>query len=153
VLWNAPQVSGNVPEYHDSPGLSLIFPAFSDRACEALSDMLLNGGELLPLATSKGSYFLFHVTRFIDAVDRQQSVCSFLRSDPARVVDIQEYSVDENKVGDAHIFRAYDLPINVLVTEQFVERVMKSGLVGFQFTKIWPLPKGTKWRMTDAIRT
>lgn len=152
-IWPQPKVQGNVPLIHDSPGVAAILPAFSGRACDCLRQYLQGNGELLPLDTVNGEYYIFHITRFIDAVDHQRSKITYLKSDPVYVVDIHEYAMREDMIAEAHIFRAYDLPIHVIVSEAFVRTVLSSKLRGFVFVKIWPHPPGTNWRMTKPILT
>lgn len=153
AIWRAPKVFGAVSPRHDCPGINLIYPAFSRRACEALSDFLNPNGELLPLDTDIGEYFFFHITKIVDALDQSRLVCDRLASDPKRIVDIDEYSFNQSMISGLHIFRTVDLPINVIVSGQFVSKVQELGLRGFRFTKMWPHPAGTKWRQTPEILT
>jgi hypothetical protein len=152
-IWKAPKVYGKVSPKHDCPGINLIYPAFSKRACDALADFLNPSGELLPLATDVGEYFFFHITKIIDALDQDRTICTRLASDPKRIVDIEEYAFIESMVSGVDIFRTVDLPINVIVSGRFVARVQECGLRGFRFTKMWPHPPGTKWRQSPEILT
>ncbi len=44
------------------------------------------------------------------------------------------------------IFSLEQTPRFTLVTEEFKQRVEATGLNGFVFTKVWPLPPGIYWR-------
>lgn len=152
-LWKPPQVTGKVSPKHDCPGINLTHPAFSARACEQLEEFFGGNGELLLLATPVGEFYFYNITTIIDAVDRERSSCTCLPTDPLRVVDIDYYVFREELVKGKHIFRAFDISSNVIVSQQFVDKVIDTKLKGFSFTKMWPHPPGTKWRLTGEILT
>jgi hypothetical protein len=136
-----------VPPYNDFPGVSGTLPAFSKRACDALMDLLKPNGELLPLEYERGEYFFYNVTTVIDALDISKSKCRFWCDPPTTAAGISYFAFHEEKLARAPIFRIIEKPIYTLVTNEFVDRVSECGLNGFEFNKIWPLPKGTDWRI------
>ena len=48
--WKIPELWGPVPSFHDYPATELV-PCFSQRAVDALRDVLEPNGELLPAKT------------------------------------------------------------------------------------------------------
>lgn len=146
ATWNNPEVEGRVVPFNDFPGINLILPAFSQRACECLVDMLTPNGELLPLETPSGlPYYFYNITTISDALDVDESKCSW-DDYPFRAGSIDYYAFHTERLAGLSIFRIRQHPIEAFVTYEFVRRVYESGLNGFEFTKVWPLPKGTNWR-------
>lgn len=143
--WVPLEVIGRVAAFHDFPGL-MSLPAFSQRACNVLRDMLEPNGELLPLKSqTKRPYFFYNVTRIVDALDIDNSDCTF-RQDPSRVSSISYFSFHRDRLVGLDIFRIIEQPMLTIVSDRFVNRVLEAGLNGFSFTKIWPLEKGKDWR-------
>lgn len=145
-LWKAPKVYGRIATFNDNPGVSC-FPAFSKRACDVLHKLLKNNGELLPLDSQDGQYYLFNITKVVDVLDIENSKCEFWCDPPTTAIDIESYSFYGDKLNDLSIFRIYDNPMEVFVTDEFVKTVQRNGLNGFSFKKVWPLPEGTDWRI------
>ena len=146
-VWIPPKVEGRVSPVNDFPGISIGLPAFSERACNELRDLLEPSGELLPLDTEVGNYYFYNITKVVDALDLANSICDFWCDPPTTAVDIEYYSFKANLLDDVSIFRIYENPIATLVTNEFVSRVQKTGLSGFSFSKLWPLPQGVNWRL------
>jgi hypothetical protein len=125
----------NLPK-GDTPGLSSHIPVFSPRAVEILAELLENGGELLPIICEHEEYFLFNVTRVIDALDEDAS--QLVRFDDGGILDIDRYSFKENKLTGVNIFKLPQKPLSYpYVTDAFVRRVEDSGLKGFEFRIVW----------------
>lgn len=148
-VWQPPNVEGKVAPFNDYPGINMIFPAFSQRACDILAEFLLPNGELLPLKTDIGQYYFFNITKVVDALDIKNSSCEFWCNPPTTAIDIEYFEFKKNAIIGLSIFRIYEEPFYTLVTDQFVEKVTENGLNGFDFKKIWPLPKGSNWRAYD----
>ncbi|MDJ0632715.1 MAG: hypothetical protein QNJ34_05950 [Xenococcaceae cyanobacterium MO_188.B29] len=146
-IWKAPKVCGSVAPFNDFPGLNMILPVFSQRACEVLRDFLEPNGELLPLDSDSGQYFFYNITKIVDALDVENSVCEFWCDPSTTAIDIQYYFFKEEMLNELSIFRIYENPIATLVTNDFVKRVHEYELNGFQFNKIWPFPKDVDWRV------
>ena len=67
--WKPPKVIGRVAPFNDFPCVNMMLPVFSHRACDVLKDFLEPNGELLPLDSDLGQYYLFNITKIIDALD------------------------------------------------------------------------------------
>lgn len=144
-VWKPPKVVGRVQPYQDFPGVDMILPAFSRRACDALRDFLEPNGELLPLESEVGEYYYYNITTVVDALDIKKSKCKFWCDPPTTAVSIDYFAFHEKKLAGRSVFRIIERPIMTIVTDQFVKRVHEAGLNGFQFNKIWPFPPGVNW--------
>lgn len=140
-VWEPLEVSGRVVPFNDFPGVALIYPAFSRRACDHLRDYLEPNGELLPLKTEIGEYYFYNITTISDALNVDESDCKYAP------MSIRFFEFHRAKLKGLSIFRIYQWPIGTIVTNHFVERVTQAGLNGFEFTKIWPYTKGVNWRL------
>lgn len=120
----------------DTPGLSSHIPVFSPRAVEILADLLKDGGELLPITCEGEDYFLFNVTRLIDALDQDESELERLST--GRIMAIDRYSFVKSRLMGVNIFKLPQKPLSYpYVTDAFVRRVEESGLKGFEFRLVW----------------
>lgn len=120
----------------DTPGLSSHIPVFSPRAVEMLADLLKDSGELLPITCEGEDYFLFNVTRRVDALDEDASVLE--RFDDGDILRIVRYCFKEDKLIGVNIFKLPQEPLSYpYVTDAFVRRVENSGLKGFEFRLVW----------------
>lgn len=118
----------------DFPSLGTI-PVFSERALEALTDLLRDNGEVLPLTSDHGSYYAFNVTTVIDAIDEHRSTVQRFRD--GAIMEILEYEFVSERVQDRTIFKVPQLLSDVFVTDIFVQEVRRAGLVGFAFNEVW----------------
>lgn len=124
------------------------FPVFSTsavlsrRAVDALLDLLVENGEILPLECTEGDFFVFNVTRELDALDEAASeIRRFSGKNRGRVKSIVRHVFRPERVTSA-IFRIPQKPQRVYVTQGFVDRVEQAGLTGFDFWYVWPpLPR------------
>lgn len=92
--WKPLKVVGRVAPFNDFPMVDS-YPAFSQRACDALSEFLVPNGELLPLKSEVGvPYFFFNVTTISDALDAKNSECNWLE-EPTNAMNIE--------IGRAHV--------------------------------------------------
>jgi len=149
--WKPQPVEGPVNPFNDYPCLELVTPVFSKRAVDALGDILIRNGELLPLRTSKGEYFAFNLKTIRNALDLRKSILT--RTSPERTaVSIEYFSFKNASLRDTTIFRVPENPNIELVTNAFKERVESSCLNGFNLIPVWPLPEGADWRMEEAAR-
>ena len=128
-----------IPRYKpkgDTPGLSTHIPVFSVRAVKVLGDLLKGNGEVLPITCDGEDYFIFNVTRVIDALDERESELDLF--DDGDIMDIVRYSLLRDKLAGANIFKIpQDVLGRVLVTAPFVARVKKTSLIGFEFRQVW----------------
>jgi len=120
----------------DTPGLSTHIPVFSARAVHLLVDILKGNGELLPISCDGQKYFLYNVTRIIDALDEPHCELERLRS--GRIMDVVRYSFFQEKVTGTNVFKIPQAVLkDVFVTDLFVKRVRTAGLTGFKFRSVW----------------
>lgn len=118
-------------------------PAFSERAVEALRDLLVPNGELLPLSTTVGSYFHFNPTTIADVLDEKASSIDWLRK-PRIASSIDRYEFRQRKVEGLSFF-CLPIILDLFVTSVVVNRAKQHGLRGMNFIKVWPLPEGVIW--------
>ena len=118
----------------DSPLLATNVPAFSARAAEALHELLIPNGELLPLSCADGSYFAYNVTNVVDALDSARS--SFIRYSDGGIMDVSQYQFLENLIGT--IFKIpQTVRMDVFVSDEFKLAVEAHKLIGFDFELAW----------------
>jgi hypothetical protein len=121
----------------DFPSLFTNVPVFSRKAATALADLLEGNGELFPVLISDEEYFVFNVTRVIDALDESRS--EIIRFDgSSRVMDIDVHCFVAEKLENATIFKIPQVTtMDVFVTDAFVKRVQSARLKGFKFLLLW----------------
>ncbi|SFH80401.1 imm11 family protein [Planctomicrobium piriforme] len=143
-IWEPLRVLGRVRPFNDFPCVMDI-PAFSVRAVEVLRDILEPNGELLPLDTSVGSYYLFNCMTVADIIDFERSKIDFLNKQT--ILDIDHLEVYEDRLDGLSIFQMRKYPNRCLVTDSVARRIREAKLEGFEFQKMWPLPTDVYWMM------
>ena len=141
--WKVQKLVGDVSPENDFPceGVSADFiPLFSPRAVDGLRDFLEPNGELLPVSTPLGTYYAYNVTTIVNVVDVRKSKMLPLGQE----WDVVVFRAD--RVKGLTIFKLPQIPKHIYVTEPFVQRVRELGFQGMWLTKIWPIPKGTRWQ-------
>ncbi|MGH7213183.1 MAG: imm11 family protein [Tepidisphaeraceae bacterium] len=116
------------PEWYesDAPGDNY----FSALAANALRDLWEMYGELLPLESKDGEFYVYHCMNILDAIDRL--ACEFNWS------TIVKYVFKPDVVRGQHIFlQAAPNEGPIFVSDIFVDRVKSAGLKGFKFTPVW----------------
>ena len=113
---------------------------FSERAAEALGDLLLGRGELLELDYGEAVYFVFNVTRSVDALDEERCQIEYLPS--GRIMEINRFEFIPERLAGETIFKLPQRPGRwVFVTDPFIRRVEEAGLTGFLFERrVWSGP-------------
>jgi Immunity protein family (Imm11) len=140
----------------DSPSLIPGVPIFSQRAVEALRDLLEANGELFPTKINSENYFIFNVTHVADVLDEPNSELS--RFKDGRVFYIDCYSFVAKELKGLSVFKIPQMVVgDVYVTDAFVERADSAGLKGFWFLPVWssdeiiePLDLATFCRMVET---
>jgi hypothetical protein len=107
--------------------------------------MLSPNGELLPLGGANG-YMAFNTTTVVDALNLKNSRIRYFKSDPNKILHIDQYEFCADELAGATIFRARYCRATIFVTDVFVQRVRRCALNGFIFKKVWPLPYGANYR-------
>ena len=115
----------------------------SERAVEALSDLLEEYGEVLPLADSEGMpLYAWNVTRVIDALDEAHCVVDRFPAS-GRIMYIWEHVFFEERVRGVDAFRLPpDISRSIYVGDGFVARVRAAGLQGLKFESCWSAEGG-----------
>lgn len=110
----------------------------NQRAYEALNDLLAGHGEFLDMQVQGvGAHWLFNVTSMSDALDESASELKYFRS--GRIMDVERYSFDADKLVGETVFRLSQLPAGRLYcTDAFKLRVEESELRGLEFVTVWP---------------
>ena len=138
-IWVPLRVLGRVRPYNDFPCMGLSYPVFSQRAVEVLHDILVPTGELLPLVTSVGSYFLYNCTTIVDIIDFEHSKLDYLNRNT--VLEIDHLCVREARLDGLSIFQMRKYPGRCCATDEVAHRIREAKLEGFEFRKLWPLPE------------
>jgi hypothetical protein len=138
-IWKPLRVIGRVRPYNDYPCLGLAHPVFSQRAIDVLHDILEPNGELLPLISSVGSYFLFNCTTVADIIDFKRSKLELMNT--SSLIDFYHLEVIEERLSDLSIFQMKHFLGRLFITDAIARRIREARLEGFEFRKVWPLPK------------
>jgi len=147
--WRPIRVVGRVAPFNDYPCVGMLTPAFSRRAIDALRDILEPNGEILPLQTSVGDYYIYNLRTKADVVDLSHSKVIFSNEENKMALEIEHFSFHEDKLEELSIFRIVEMPNYEYVTDAFVQRVHEHGLNGFHFVKVWPFPSGVEWEQEE----
>lgn len=133
-------------------------PVFSRRAVDALRDLLEDSGEILPLRSSDGEFFVFHPLRVLDALDLER--CQWQDDDFLRLDYLARYEFLPERIGKVTIFKLLELlddgrrltRTGLFVTDRFVRRVEEAGLAGFKFELLWPPDAVEAAKVAEAER-
>lgn len=147
-VWTVKQARGPVSIYNDYPADGNIVSFFSQRAVEALRDLLEPNGELLPVETKVGTYFAYNILTKSTALDVTRTKAFF--GQPGDGEKETAYSIDRHEFHEAQIaehaiFRLREYPPDVYVTSEFKQRAEAAGLKGLFFYKVWPLAPQESW--------
>lgn len=127
---------GNAPGQVRGDFLTLgAAPVFSERAVDALLDLLVPAGELLPLACGDGAYYLYNVTQVVDALDEPHSGLD--RFQARRLLRLERPEFRADALRGSVVFKVPQLRGAVFITGLFVRRVAEAGLTGFKFPRLW----------------
>ena len=105
------------------------------EAVERLRPLLLEAGEVLPLACEEAELWLWNVTNVVDALDYERSkIVRFPSS--GRIMDIREHVFRPHLLGSQPAFK---LPgwLPIYLGSRFVDEVTASGLTGLKFKQVW----------------
>jgi hypothetical protein len=111
-------------------------PVFSQKAVDALKDLLLSNGELLPLDFPGGTYYIFNVTTVVDALNVPE--CDAVYFPTGRIMTIHRYQFHPHKLNGLTIFKVPQfLLAPIFVTDDFLKQAESAGLTGFKFKQVW----------------
>jgi hypothetical protein len=124
----------------DAPWLGANALVFRDESILCVQDMLLNYGEVLPLACRGENLFVYNPTNKIDALNEAES--SLQRFGDGRIMFITEYSFFDDIVENVDIFKIQNLRVSpTFLSHRFVDRWNESGRKGLEFKQIWSSKK------------
>lgn len=121
VLWPELNMNPRGKFPNDFPA-STGLPMFSERAVEALRDLLEPSGELLPVSTDKGTIYVFNITTVVEALDMDRSELSWTASDAEWASNIEVFEFDRSRLTDAPIFRLRECPNWWCVSDAVLDR-------------------------------
>ena len=123
----------------DFPTLGLGNAVLSARAVDRLRPILAPCGEILPIHLSNDAeqFYLFNVTRIINAVDMERSKFMPLPSGSLGPCELLVF--DPSKLQDAMFFRTTQLGslYEIYASQAVADAVKKARLTGFEFTQVW----------------
>ena len=111
-------------------------PCLSRKAVEALRNLLLPNGEILPLVCDEGEYYAYNVTTVIDCLDEKKSQVVRFKSDGA-IMKIEKHVFLPQKLVDVLVFKIPQNVAAVYLTDKFVSEVLKHDLKGYEFKEVW----------------
>lgn len=133
--WNPPVMTifDEESAYSDFPWLGEHAPILRKPAVDALTQVLLQYGQLLPLRGEE--VWLFNATTMIDALDTERSQIAYF--DDGSILAIERHAFKTDVIGEAEIFKLPMRASPVYVTDVFVDRVRKANLRGVTFIEVW----------------
>lgn len=158
--WTPRRLASNWPEIrvkmcgklpNDFPTFSTGIPMFSERAVEALRDLLEPSGELLPVITDKGLIYVLNITTVVEALDMDRSELSWTATDADWASNVWVFEFDPDRLTNAPIFRLRECPNWWCVSDVVLNRALAAGLKGMAFYKIWPDVTNSR-SLKDAIQ-
>jgi hypothetical protein len=112
-------------------------PIFSQKAVDALKDLIEGRAEILPLIHSEAQYYAINVINVVDCFDYEKGKVE--KDEEYDVIkDIKKYAFKFDKLQDDTIFKIReDHTMYIYITDEFKQRVEESGLAGFRFVEVW----------------
>lgn len=111
------------------------FYVFSEKAVEALRDILESRGQFLPvnIKSKRKNFIAYYPTNVIEnALDKHLS--SYVEIGHGYGVVLNKTCLVEDKLKGEYLFVLSECRYEVFVTDKFKKRVEEAGLVGFDFT-------------------
>jgi hypothetical protein len=129
-----PQEVGDFPSVSDKRKI----PMLSERAWKILKPIIGDACEALPvLHPFRGTYYLIHVMRTIDALDASASAVDRSAIGDKRIRRIYRYAFKDDLIKGKHIFK---LPLlsgsGLIVDDIFRKAVEDHGLRGLRFDEL-----------------
>lgn len=141
ATWKPLEVEFN-PHTADQPvgdylGYKSNLPTITQKAVDALQNVIQQTGELLPLICKEKPLWAFNVTNVLEgALDLEQSIYSLVST--GHLHSIKKYVFKEDVVADQYIFRESKINGKLFVTDRFRSIVEDAGLLGFEFEAVYP---------------
>ncbi|MFC4321423.1 imm11 family protein [Litchfieldia salsa] len=125
----------------DFPAGLLSPPVISEKAAEVLANLIEGQVEVLPLIIDHNrKYYVINVVNVLDCINPELSVS---RTFHGRTMEYTKYEFIPEVIGGQDIFKIvfHDtkkiLKSAVFVSDIFRQRVIDSGLEGFDFIEVW----------------
>ncbi|MEZ6091673.1 MAG: hypothetical protein R3C05_27400 [Pirellulaceae bacterium] len=155
-IWVPQKVVGGAEPYNDYPRVGML-PAFSRRAVDALRVELEANGEILPVQSKVGEYYVYNVLTKSFALDKDKSNITFgpPNSSKETAFMVDRFEFDVAKLAEHAIFRIREYPVVVLVTEEFKRKADQAQLNGLNFVPVFPIPEdriGMTWKGSMEAR-
>lgn len=119
----------------DFPWLASHALVLTKKAAMLLSDILSSNGELLPLLTEDGGELFVFNSRVVDALDEEHSLIKRLTGSN-KILLIKRAAFIDTLLQGVDIFRLPHASSPTYVSENFVNKIKGSGLVGLRFKDI-----------------
>lgn len=131
---------GEVFDLADLPWLAAYALGMRRRAVEALQDILLPYGEILPLQSDDGTeFFTLNVTNIVDVLD--ESRADIARHSDGRILEIRRFAFKATAATAGDVFRLPIICTPTFLSQRFVDMVRAKELVGLRFEPVRP-----EWR-------
>lgn len=111
-------------------------PAFSAEAAEALADLLLPNGELLPVTVGGRAFYCYNTTTVADVLDAARSEIAWI-VEPQIAFKIHRHEFRPERLDGLVIFRIIERTTSVFVTGEFVRRSVEEELAAASFVRVW----------------
>nr|WP_263324590.1 DUF1629 domain-containing protein [Neobacillus sp. Marseille-Q6967] len=142
-IWEPPTFSTyQKGKESDFPSGFVTVPVFSEKAVNALREWLDLKGELLPLENDRDQkYYAFNVLNVLDCIEEEKVEVKRFKN--GRIMKYTKYAFRQDVVAGQGIFKMVNhetkkiISRDVFVTDEFREKVLDSGLNGFDFIEVW----------------
>jgi hypothetical protein len=112
-------------------------PAFTAHAVEALQSVLFPNGQVLPLRSADGEFYLWNVTNIVDALDEPGIKAT--RFSSGRIMRVDQWAFRTSVVNREVAFKVRQFPRGpVFITESFIDLFHAAGLLGLDPKPLWP---------------
>jgi hypothetical protein len=113
------------------------YPALSVRAVEVLSNVVFAVGQVLPLRSDDGEFYLWNVTNIVDALDEAGSEVT--RFSSGNIMMVSRWSFRGTLTDGEIVFKVPQLLRGfTFVTDAFLSALQETDLAGFAPERLWP---------------
>ena len=124
-------------KYSNAPCFVPHIPVFDRSAVNVLQDLISDDAEVLPLVSADGEFYAINVTQVLNCIDYEASEYEKF-TDSNKIMLFTKYAFNKHAVQGKHIFRIVDEPLrSPFVSDEFRDKVIQSGLTGFNFKLVW----------------
>jgi len=124
----------------DFPCLQLFYMIFTEKSYGVFKDFIAatQGMEALPCTGTAGNLYLLNLWDFsVDCFHAKASeVERYSAGGPIREISI--YQFHANKIPDELFFQIPEMPLDIFVTQNFMDLARDNDLAGLDLVRIWP---------------